>query len=441
MGIQHRQFARTAFGLASALALSAGFAGCGGSGDSSSGGESSTAEGPVTLTFWHNGTGDKALAYWDTTIKAFEAEYPNVTIEAQAVQNEDFDGKLQAAMQAGTTPDIFLQRGGGKMADMVAAGQVMDITDKISDATKEAYGDGVFAAYTSDGKIYGMPAALTPEGIFYSEDLFSQAGITDTPTDVASLNDAVTKLKAAGIAPIALGAKDAWPAAHWFYQFSLRECSQQVVQDFIAGSTDMSDACWKKAVQDVADLNATNPWNDGFLTTSSQTGASSSAGLLANHQAAMELMGAWEPGVLGSLTADQEIPSDLGLFMFPSVSGGEGDPSAMMAGLDGYSCKEGAPQACVDFLNFLAEQTQQEGYATAYGSLPASKDATSAVTESSLKTLLTAYQKAAYVVLWFDTSLGQDVGNAVNNAVVTLLAGQVDAAGALQLMQAAVAAG
>jgi multiple sugar transport system substrate-binding protein/raffinose/stachyose/melibiose transport system substrate-binding protein len=434
-----------AIALSTAAALSlVGLAACGGNATDSDGSTGATGsdagagDAPVTMIFWHNGTGDKSLAYWDTTITAFQALHPNVTIQAQAVQNEDFDGKLQAAMQAGTTPDVFLQRGGGKMADMVAGGQVMDITDKIAAAAKTAYGEGVFAAYTSDGKVYGMPAAVTAEGIFYSQDLFDEAGVTENPTDMAGLDDAVAKLKAAGIAPIALGAKDAWPAAHWFYQFALRECSQEVVDEFIAGSTDLTDACWKRAVQDVADLNATEPFNQGFLTTSAQTGAGSSAGLLANHKAAMELMGAWEPGVLGGLTEDQEIPADLRLFPFPAVPGAEGDPSAMMAGLDGYSCKEGAPEACVDLLNFLAEKTQQEGYATAYGSLPASKDATSAVTEPSLKSLLESFQKAKYVVLWFDTSLGQDAGNGLNQAIVSLLAGQLDVDAALSAIQTAV---
>ena len=72
-----------------------------------------------------------------------------------------------------------------------------------------------------------MPLDVLPEGIFYSKDLFKQGGhhrrrrrpSTELEADVA-------KLKAAGVAPIALGAKDAWPAAHWYYYFALRECSQ-----------------------------------------------------------------------------------------------------------------------------------------------------------------------------------------------------------------------
>ena len=65
------------------------------------------------------------------------------------------------------------------------------------------------------------------------------------------------------------------------------------------------------------DFAATEPFNEGFLTTSAQQGAGSSAGLLANHKAAMELMGAWDPGVIASLTPDEKPLADLGWFPFP----------------------------------------------------------------------------------------------------------------------------
>ncbi len=69
-------------------------------------------------------------------------------------------------------------------------------------------------------------------------------------------------------------------------------------------------------------------FNEGFLTTTAQQGASSSAGLLANHKAAMELMGTWEPGVLKDLTPDKKPMADLGFFAFPTVDGGKGEEGA-----------------------------------------------------------------------------------------------------------------
>ena len=98
--------------LVSGLALTA----CGTTASTSSTGSATdtASAAPVTMTLWHNATGDKGPAYWEAAVAAFEQANPNVTINITIVQNEDFDGKLQSAMAAGTTPDIFLQRGGGQ---------------------------------------------------------------------------------------------------------------------------------------------------------------------------------------------------------------------------------------------------------------------------------------------------------------------------------------
>ena len=410
-----KTLAVTAAAIVAAMTLAA----CGG-GDSGSGG--GDGDGDVTMTFWHNSTTGDGKAYWEDTVAAFEDANPGVTINIQSIQNEDMDGKLQTALNSGDAPDIFMARGGGKLADVVEAGQAMDLSDALTQETRDALGEASLAAFSVDGSVYGVPTAVLPGGIYYSKDLFAQAGITETPTTVDELSAAVDKLKAAGIQPIALGAKDAWPAAHWYYFFALRECSQDTMTQ---AAKDMSfdDACWTKAGQDLQDFAATEPFNDGYLTTTAQQGAGSSAGLVANHQAAMELMGAWDPGVIASLTPDQAPLPDRGWLPFPAVDGGEGDPTAMMGGVDGFSCYVDAPKECADFLNFIAEKDNQEGYAEAFVTLPASKDAQSVVTDPALQEVLASYNDAAYVTVWLDTLFGQNVGNALNTSVVEMLAG------------------
>ncbi|WP_221585359.1 extracellular solute-binding protein [Microbacterium sp. G2-8] len=374
------------------------------------------------MDLWHNSTTGDGKAFWDEAAAAFEEE-SGVAINVTSIQNEDLDGKLQTAVNSGDMPDIFLQRGGGKLADMVDAGVVKDLSDSIADDTMEAYGDAAFSAYGIDGGTYAMPMSVLPGGIFYSQDLFAEAGIDAEPTTIDELNDAVDKLKDAGIQPIALGAKDAWPAAHWFYFFALRECDQPTIEN-LTTEVDFSDECWTTAAEDLQEFADTEPFNEGFLTTPAQEGAGSSAGLVANHQAAMELMGGWDVGVIAGLTPDGEPLADLGWFPFPATDGGAGDPTALMGGVDGFSCAEDAPDACADFLNFLAQLEWQEKYAAAFQSIPASLDAQSAVTDPALEPIMAAYNDAAYVVTWLDTMLGQNVGNALNTGVVEMLAGQ-----------------
>lgn len=425
--------------LAGTVALALMATGCSGGGASTSA-PSADANAPATMTFWHNATTGDGKKYWDDTVAAFVKDHPNVKIEVTSIQNEDMDGKLQTAMNSGNPPSIFMARGGGKLADVVEADQVMDITSKISADNKAALGDGIFSALTVDGKVYGMPVSVLPNGIYYSKDLFAKAGITTPPKTMAELDAAVAKLKAAGITPIALGGKDAWPAAHWFYLFALRECRQDVLTDK-AMAGDFSDPCWLKAGEDLAKFSATKPFNEGFLTTSAQQGAGSSAGLVANHKAAMELMGAWNPGVIASLTPDQKPLADLGWFPFPSMEGGQGDPTAMIGGSDGYSCSKSAPAVCADFLNFIAQKGNQEAYAEAFKALPANKQSQSGVTDPALKDILKSYNDAKYVVLFLDTMYGQNVGNALNAGVVNLLAGKGGPADIITATKAAAAKG
>lgn len=379
--------------------------------------------GDTTMTLWHNSTTGPGVEFWEQTVADFEEANPGVTIEIQSIQNEDLDGKLQTALNSGDAPDIFLQRGGGKMAAMVKAGQLKDLTDAITGDAKEEISEAAYSANSLDGKIYAMPVAVLPGGLFYSQDLFDQAGITENPATLDELEAATEKLEAAGIEPIALGAKDAWPAAHWYYWLALRECSSDTLAK-AADEMNFDDECWVRAGEDLQAFAATEPFNAGFLTTTAQQGAGSSAGLIANHQAGMELMGAWNPGVIGSLTPDQKPLADLAWFPFPEVEGGDGEPGSMMGGVDGYSCSVDAPDACVDFLNYLGTSDVQTAYYKAFNAPPVNTVAQEAVTEPYLQSILEAYNAAPYASQWLDTVYGQNVGNALNVAVVNMLAGQ-----------------
>jgi raffinose/stachyose/melibiose transport system substrate-binding protein len=185
--------------------------------------------------------------------------------------------------------------------------------------------------------------------------------------------------------------------------------------------------CWTAAGQDLADFIKIKPFNDGFLTTPAQQGAGSSAGLLANHKAAMELMGGWDPGVIASLTPDQKPLPDLGWFPFPTIKGGAGDPTALLGGIDGYSVSKNAPKEATEFLEFLLTKDEQEAYAKAFNSIPVNKEAQEVVTDSYNRSALQAFNKAGFVSQYLDTLYGANVGNAMNTAVVNLLAGKGDA--------------
>ncbi|MEW2625148.1 extracellular solute-binding protein [Streptomyces sp. NPDC048106] len=426
---------RSATAVAIGLGIALVATGCAGGDTGGSGGSS---DGKVALTFWENAQPGPGEEYFKAAVKEYHSLHPNVTIKMQAIQNEDFDGKLQTALNSNSAPDIFLQRGGGKMQAMVDAGQVQPLNLTATD--KANAGEAALAGNSIDGKVYAMPTDTQPEGIYYSKDLFKRAGITSPPTTMDELETDVAKLKKINVAPIAVGAKDAWPAAHWYYNFALRECSQDTMTK--AGKElKFTDPCWTKAGDDLASFLKVEPFQKGFLTVTSQQGAGSSAGMVANHRAAMELMGNWQPGVYSTLTPNKKQLPDLGWFPFPAVPGGQGAPTAIMGNGGGYSLSKNAPKEALGFLEFLVTKDQQEAYAKAFFTIPVNKQAQEVVTDSYNVSALQAFNKAPYSMQFLDTMYGQNVGNAMNTAVVNLMAGKGSAADIVKDTDAAAAKG
>lgn len=68
----------------------------------------------------------------------------------------------------------------------------------------------------------------------------------------------------------------------------------------------------------------------------------------------------------------------------------------------------------------------QKAYYEAFNAPPVNSEAQAAVTEPHLQSILAAYNQAPFVSQWLDTVYGQNVGNALNTAVVNMLAGKGD---------------
>jgi raffinose/stachyose/melibiose transport system substrate-binding protein len=400
--------------LCSAAVL--GISACGG-GD----GGSQSEAGDDTITWWHNSNNEPGKGFYEQIAKDFEAE-TGVKVEVQAMAHEDMVDKLEAAFQSGDVPDIYMERGGGELADHVEAGLVRDLSEDASEEIEKI--GGSVAGWQVDDKTYALPFSLGVVGFWYNTDLLEKAGIEEPPATMDELADVVDKLKGAGITPISVGAGDKWPAAHYWYYTALRSCDQSVLEDAVT-SLDFSDECFVEAGEALEGLLGTEPFNPGFLTTPAQEGASSASGLLATEKVAMELQGHWEPGVMQGLTDSGEGLGDkTGWFPFPEVEGGDGDPTAQLGGGDAWAVSEGAPDAAVDLVKYLLSDEVQGGFAENDMGLPTNPAATDKVSDPALAQLIEVRDAAPYIQLYFDTAFGASIGGAMNDEVALMFAGE-----------------
>lgn len=386
--------------------------------------DDSAAGKQVTVTWWalSAGGGDASREVLrQQVIKDFEAQNPNVKVELTMLENEAFKQKIQVAIQAGDPPDIFHSWGGGVMVEYARAGMLRDITDFVKSDLSKAVGIGALGVYGYDGKYYGSPYDMGAVGMWYNKAIFKEVGI-DVPKTWPELLDGVKKIKAAGYIPIALGGGDKWPAHFWWVYLAMRIGGQPAFNAAYGGSGSFNDATFVKAGEMLLELANLQPFQTGFLGATYDD----QSALVGNKKAAMELMGQWAPAVQASNSeTGKGIGDDLGWFSFPSVPGGTGKLSDVMGGGNGYVVGKNASDEALALLKFFLQKQYNEQLIDIEGIIPVVKGAEAALAGNPHSLAIAdAVSKAEYYQLYYDQFLPPAVGEAVKDAVASLLAGR-----------------
>jgi raffinose/stachyose/melibiose transport system substrate-binding protein len=389
----------------------------------------------VTLVWWHNANTGEGLKLWSNVVKEFHKLHPNITVKAVPMQNEQFKTKIPIALQSSSPPDVFQNWGGGGLVDQVKAGKVANITKWVQPWIKTIGGSA--AGWQVNGQQYAIPYSLGVVGFWYNKELFAKAGITSIPTTWPQFMADVQKLKDAGITPIAIGSKDQWPDAFYWDYFATKLCPKATMQKS-AVTYNFSDKCWTQAGTYTQQLLDAKPFQDGFLATPAQQGATSSAGLLANGKAAMELQGHWNAGVMQGLTPDNKVPSFLGWFPFPNVPGSKALPGSMLGGGDGFACSYKAPEpACAQFLTYIDSPSVQKRIGSTGFGLPVRKGTEQSVTDPNLREVLKFRGTSPYIQLYLDQAYSASIGLALDAAIADEFAGKATPQQVVQKIAAA----
>src|SRR5215213_11071922 len=103
---------------------------------------------------------------WDEVARAYEAAHPGVKIEMQFLENEAYKAKLPTILQSKDRPHIIYSWAGGVLKAQVEAGVLQDIGPQLK-GYSDQLAPAAVAAFTIDGKTYGVPMALSQAGFFY----------------------------------------------------------------------------------------------------------------------------------------------------------------------------------------------------------------------------------------------------------------------------------
>jgi multiple sugar transport system substrate-binding protein len=180
------------------LALAA----CGGGGDDETaagggGGGSGACEasdGDVELSFWTWVPG------MDQVVELWNEENPDVqvTVETTPAGNAGTYNNLFNGLEAGTAPDLSQVEYDSLSSFRLQEGlQDISACEGISDASGEFVDWTWSQVQLGDEGVYAIPQDTGPMALFYREDLFTQAGITEPPATWEEYYQAAVQLKQA----------------------------------------------------------------------------------------------------------------------------------------------------------------------------------------------------------------------------------------------------
>lgn len=383
-------------------------------------GSTSSGDGTVTINWWHLNTTDPGKSNWQDVANQYMKTHPKVKIKITILENASFKTKLATVMQSGSPPDLFHSWGGGVLYQYAKAGLVQDLTSALQGAWGDSFDKAALDVYGQDGKYYGVPWDMGAVGFWYNKALFAKAGITQTPTTWTGFLQTVKTLQKAGITPLGLGEKEEWPGMYWWAYLAVRLGGKAAFDKAYNRTGAFTDPPFVQAGQHLQELVALHPFQAGFMGAA-YTDEQSTMG---NGKAAMELMGQWAPANDASEAADKKGP-EFGLFPFPMVEGGAGNPTDVMGGGGGFAVGKNAPPETIDFLKFLTDQQNADTLAKKGISMPPIKGADQYLTDPLLKQVVQMVNQAPYFQLYYDQYLPPAVGQVLLDSTQGLFAGTI----------------
>ena len=164
------------------------------------------------ISWWTSGSEEQAL---NVLFDAYRREHPGVTIVNATVAGgggSNASVVLAQRLLRGDPPDSWQTFPGGALRQYASQNQLSDVSDVVRDSGLGAnVPKVVLDGLTVNGKQYGVPTSSHRGNVlFFNQKLLAKAGVAEPSTGYTPENfvSDLAKLKAAGVIPLCLGAKD-----------------------------------------------------------------------------------------------------------------------------------------------------------------------------------------------------------------------------------------
>ena len=303
---------------------------------------------PVVLQFWEGHSAQEEAATIQM-IEAFEAANPDIDIERTKVSFGGNFEKITTALASNTAPDVS-PIWGGFLTQFAEAGALVDLSEYgVAELQDDIYPAGWSFVQWNDG-IYGVPYAVDPRFIAYSEEAFQDAGIETAPTTFEEFEEAAQALTLRAGNTVerygfALGEADA--LLNTYLNFLYANGGQVFNED-------QTEAAFNSEAGVEAAEFLANLVQQGYATTGVE--ADSLRQSLINNRVGMIIDGPW----IFYDVANSEVPFEFGIAPIPTSEEGAEGGNVATAGAYAVYAQSEHPEEAARFVQFLASPEAQQ---------------------------------------------------------------------------------
>ncbi|HEY8393396.1 MAG TPA: ABC transporter substrate-binding protein [Thermaerobacter sp.] len=327
----------------------------------------SSEEQAVEIFSWWTGAGEEAGLL--ALIDLFKKQNPGIEVINAAVAGgagTNAKAVLASRMQAGNPPDTFQVHAGRELLDTWVAAGKMEPLNFLYD--EEGWWDkfpkDLIDMLSKDGQVYSVPVNIHRGNVlWYNTKVFEQHGLKP-PTTFEEFFQVADALKAKGVTPLALGDKEPWTLLHLWEDILLGVAGPDGYKALFDGSKPWDSPEVRQSLEILGRMlkyvnedHAARNWQDA-------------AKLVADGQAAMNVMGDW---VKGYYTVDLKLKpeEDFGWLPTPNTKG------SFMVVSDTFGLPAGIKhrEATIKWLKLLGSVEGQDTFNPLKGSIPARLDA------------------------------------------------------------------
>lgn len=250
------------------------------------------ADNPITIKVWHiwsiqNDAQEQAIHNSATDIMT---KYPNIKIEIEAIDNQQYKKRLRTAMAANEIPDIFLTWGYGFSKPFVESGRLLDLTDYI---TKDGFVHTFINGFPESGTYNNRHYIICNEmqvALLYCNKVYFNTYDIKVPNTFADLKNTIKILTSKGIKPFSVGGKDKSPLLLWYSYILNRVGGSQIFQDAVNGKIPFNNKSFIEAGNELQDLIRLG----GFGQQYAEIGNNEASVEFLKGDSAMYLSGEWD---------------------------------------------------------------------------------------------------------------------------------------------------